>query len=203
MSDVRTISCLGSGEDEPESTMYKAMKRVGRLLAKQGVKIATGAFGGPGMKAPLEGAQEQDAESARIGFTFLGLTVNPHVNHTVDCEEIAKTVTFPGMKIPFIGFAFRLIGLLSSDGFIIGAGGGIGTFLELVALILFNTKMWKRSNTQKRVAILFPPEIKSIITGWDEKMLQQLYDWGLLSDEVRTLIKVVKTPEEAVEWVLG
>jgi len=201
------ISCLGSRKGRPGSIMYEAMRRVGALLAKKRAEISTGAYGGMGMKAPLEGAKAGDQLSVRMGFTFLDLPANKLVNWVMDCHRLTEGIIFPGINVPFLGFGIRLVGLLSADGFIIAAGGGIGTFLEFIATILFNTKIWGRTwlgkrYDKKRVAILYPPKAKGI-KGWDEDMIQHLVDWRFLRKDLLPLIKIVRTPEEAVEWVLG
>jgi len=201
------VSCLGSGKGNPGSIMYEAMKKVGTLLAEKGVEISTGAYGGIGMKAPLEGAKDGDQLSVRMGFTFLDLPPNRLVNWVMDCHRLAKGIIFPGINVPFLSFGLRLVGLLSANGFIIAAGGRIGTFLEFIAIILFNTKIWGKTwlgkhYAKKRVAILYPSQAKGI-RGWNEDMIQHLVDWGFLKEELLSLIEIVQTPEEAVDWVLG
>lgn len=203
----KRISCLGSGKGNPGSIMYEAMKKVGALLADRNIDISTGAYRGIGMRAPLEGAKAKDQLSVRIGFSFLKMPANKSVNWEIDCYKLTKSIIFPGINVPFLSFGIRLVGLLSADGFIIGAGGGIGTFLEFIAIILFNTKIWGRTwfgkqYNKKRTAILYPSEAQSI-KAWDEKMLEQLVNWGFLKKELLPLIKIVQTPEEAVAWVLG
>ena len=201
------ISCFGSSRGKPGNIMYEAMRKVGALLAEKRAEISTGAYGGIGMKAPLEGAKAKDQLSVRMGFTFLNLPANKLVNWVMDCHHLAKGIIFPGINVPFLGFGLRLVGLLSADGFIIAAGGGIGTFLEFIAIILFNTKIWGRTwlgkrYDRKRVAILHPPKARKI-KAWNEDMIEHLVDWGFLKKELLSLIKIVQTPEEAVEWVLG
>ncbi len=201
------ISCLGSSQGKPGNVMYEAMKKVGALLAKRYVDISTGAYHGVGMGAPLAGARAENQLSVRIGFTLLDLPANRLANWVMECHRLAESIIFPGIHVPFLSFGLRLVGLLSADGFIIAAGGGIGTFLEFIAIILFNTKIWgktwfRKHYDKKRVAILYLPKAKGI-KGWDEDMIQHLIDWGFLKKDLLPLIKIVSTPEEAVDWVLG
>lgn len=203
----KRISCLGSGRGDPENIMYEAMKKVGALLAGRNIDISTGAYKGIGMGAPLEGAKSQNQLSVRMGFTLLDLPANRLVNWVMDCHRLTEGIIFPGINVPFLSFGIRLVGLLSADGFIIAAGGGIGTFLEFIAIILFNTKIWGKTWSgkhydRKRVAILYPLKAKGI-KGWDEDMIQHLVDWRFLKKDLLPLIKIVQTPEEAITWVLG
>ena len=209
----KRISCLGNSKGKPGSIMYKAMKEVGAILAEKRIDISTGAYNGPGMKAPMEGAKNRNELSVRMGFPFLNRPVNKFVSWKMDCHKLAKSIIFPkgiifpGINVPFLGFGIRLVGLLSADGFTIAAGGGIGTFLEFIAIIFFNTKIWgktwfKKYYDKKRVVILYPPKAKGI-KCWDKNMIQQLIDWKFLDKDLIPLMKIAKTPKEAVAWVLG
>src|SRR5262245_54196116 len=131
------VSCFGSGKDTP-GELYLEMKEVGRLLARRGVGIATGAFSGIGMQAALEGAA---GITPATGYSYGGRPPNAYVSEVVDCSALARNIPFDA------DYCIRLAGLLSADAFIVAGGGGPGTFLELIATINFNQKFW---NPKKR-----------------------------------------------------
>ncbi len=181
------VACFGSGSGQPGEPMYDAMREVGSLLARRGHAVATGAFGGIGMQAAPEGAGASGGRC--IGYTYGGTAPNAYITETVDCRELTQQMPFPA------DYCVRLAGLLSSDAFIAAAGGGIGTFLEFIAVLNFNTKFWS-----KRIAILSPPPHDGV---WNQAMLDQLQAWGLLDDRPRQLTRVVTTAQDAVEWALA
>ncbi len=163
------------------------MKLVGELLARRGVGVATGAFGGIGMRAPAEGAAQTGTNVPIVGYTYGSRSANKYVHETVDCHEMSKGLPFDA------DYCLRLAGLLSSDAFIVAAGGGPGTFLELIATINFNQKFW---TPMKKVAIL---DVRRTGT-WDHSMLNTLKGWGVLNDAVAESIRIVDSAEKAVRW---
>lgn len=165
--------------------MYDAMQEVGQTLARVGVTVITGGFGGSGMEAPAKGSQLAGGKS--IGYTLMGLPANPHLSEVVDCSKESSC--------PEIQFGIRLGHLLSADAFIVGAAGGAGTLVELMAIINLNAKFWKE---KKKVVILKPNFLQC--PGWDESMLKQLKDWGVMPDSVQVIVCV--TPDDAVAAVL-
>lgn len=175
------VSCFGSAQDLPRD-LYDEMKAVGRLLAQRGVEIATGAFGGIGMQAAPEGAA---GKTRVVGYTYGAKPANRYVTEVVDCLALARTMPFDA------DYCIRLAGMLSSDAFIVAAGGGPGTFLELISTINFNQKFWR---PLKRTAIL---DLRSDSAN---TILVQLESWGVLSDETAAAIQVGHSAEEAVSW---
>ncbi len=189
--EVKTVAAMGSGEGKPGELMYDQMVEVGRLLAKKGITVATGAFGGAGMEAAPRGAKESGGTS--VGYTLKGKPGNSFLTSEIDCQKLASGIPF------FADFGIRFSGLMDADGFIIAAGGGAGTALELLGIIQFNRKIWK---DRKRLAILHPASFDA--KGWNWKMIDHFDSWGFLGDpgeNVRDLIKITATPEQAVQWV--
>lgn len=182
---MKTIACLGSGNGISGEAMYDAMEQVGVLLATGGSTVITGGFGGSGMEAPAKGVKIAGGKS--IGYTIKGIPANQYISDVVDCSEESSC--------PEIQFGIRLGHLLSADAFIIGATGGAGTLVELMAIINLNTKFWKE---KKKVAILKVQEG----SGWDYEMLDQLKQWGVLPHQAEDSIVIVETPEQAVHWVM-
>ena len=189
------IACLGSGSGVAGEPSYDAMVLVGRLLAQAGHTVLTGGYGGAGMEAPARGAKE--ASGAAIGFTMLGKPGNGYLTEAVDSrlQYVNTTMNSPTMPPPAVQFGIRLGNLLSADGFIIAAGGGPGSMVELMAIINLGGKIWPQP---KKVAIL-----RAKVTnggGWDYAMLTQLEDWGMLPQPIRSQILITESPEQAVNW---
>ncbi|MFC1623647.1 LOG family protein [Patescibacteria group bacterium] len=183
---MKRIACLGSGNGEPGDKMYDAMQEVGKLLAKNGITVLTGGFGGSGMEAPAKGVQSSGGKS--VGFTLMGIPGNQYLSETVDTKKQSD--------IPEIQFGIRLGNLLSADGFIISADGGAGTMTELMAIINLNAKFWKPS---KPVVILNHYQEEDGYPIGD--ILHSLKKWGMLPDSVK--VEVVFSPEKAVKLLLG
>lgn len=186
------IACLGSGSGKSGDAAYDAMVEVGRLLAQTGHTVLTGGFGGAGMEAPARGAKLAGGKT--VGYTMLGKQPNEWIMEIGDCAaQFHLGASAP--PIPEIQFGIRLGSLLAADGFIMAAGGGAGSMLELMGIINLGSKIWE---TPKKTAILQTRGVE--IKGWDYGMLQQLEDWGMLPKKVLQAILITETPEGAVNW---
>ena len=197
------VACFGGAKIKSNDPIYQAMIQVGRLLAQKGIEIVNGGHGGI-MEAVLKGAQEFDPESKRIGVPLMFFKPNRFVNCIWRHGQSTSLLHFNNVETPIQCLFFRLAALMSADAFVIAAKGGIGTLLELVALIELNTKIWgkewfKKSYPRKKIAILVPESVGS----WERDILNVFHKHKLLIPEARELIKIARTPEEAVEWVLG
>jgi len=175
------VSCFGaSALTEPA---YASMVSVGQLLARRGVEVLTGAFGGA-MEAPAKGASMEGGMST--GYTLAGMPGNPYLSQLLDCQIVY------GAGLPKeIQFGTRLGHLLLADAFIFAAEGGIGTIVEFAAICNFNGRGWK---PQKRVAILDPK-------GSWKAALDSFVVLGFLTSPAKDCIKLFATAEEAVEWI--
>jgi len=180
------------------------MVEVGRLLAGRSCIVVTGGFGGVGMEAPAKGARE--AGGTAIGYTTFGFEGNGFLTQQVDCRQLYVDVSHkvgvgdeePHLEPPpEVQSGIRRAMLLSADGFIVAAGGGPGTMVELMAIINNNHRIWR--DKPKYVAILKPVGVDC--EGWDISMLRKLTEWGVLPGEGGGFILVVDTPEKAVGWV--
>lgn len=182
---MKKVACLGSGNGKSGEILYDSMIEVGRILAEKGVEVLTGGFGGSGMEAPAKGAQSANGKST--GFTLMGIPGNEYLTNIVDCSLESDC--------PEIQFGIRLGHLLSADAFVIGAGGGPGTMVELMSIINLNGKFWKK---KKRVVILHPSSFQT--TGWDASMIGQLKNWGMIPEGIHVF--TAPTPQDAVNYIL-
>lgn len=189
------ISCFGSSDGERGDLMYDLMYDVGVLIARRGGVVATGGYHGTGMQAAAEGAASVGGTT--VGYLMQGNEGNPYLTNTVDCQRLAFN-----SKIPFFAdWAIRLAGLTTdAQGYIVAAGGGIGTFMELSAIMYLNAKFWLPQKMGRPFAILKPEEFWDDVPGWNEEMLDLISDW-IGSDGFEDISAVVSTPEQAVDWV--
>jgi len=181
------VATLGSGKGQPGDQMYDKMVEVGRLLAERGCIVVNGGFGGTGMEAPSKGAKEAGGEV--IGYTLAGKPGNQFLTHQIDCSQWDKEI-----NLGFSGYGIRLCALLDADAFIIAAGGGIGTLTELMAIVLFQQKIWKK---KKKVVILYGSANEK---STEEKLIILLKEQNLFPD-IELLVE--SDPVNAVDWLLS
>lgn len=176
----KKIACLGSSAGSPGDSMYNAMIEVGKLLTQNEVTVMTGGHGGSGMEAPACGARSLGGDVILIPLS--GFDRNPFGTDIIDVvDQGADTIEKE--------FGMRLGYLLEADGFIIGADGGPGTVLELLALINLSIKVW---GGEKRVAILKPEGV----SGTLDKILPVFKELGL------GIGQTFSEAEDAVTYVL-
>lgn len=197
MKKISAVAFLGSGSGKEGEPMYELMRLAGRLCSQRDVTVVTGAYGGSGMEAPAFGAQE--ARGGTVGFGLLGLPPNRYIESFQDCgdgkpvDELANCAEEQ--------FGRRLARLLMRDAFIIGGDGGVGTVVELAAVVNLNAKIWPKfgEKRQKRAAIL-------TVEGVSYNFLQHfrlMAEDPTTSKVIAELFRVVYTSEAAVDWVTG
>ena len=175
------VTCFGAST--LSETAYAVMVLVGQLLARRGVEVVTGAFGGA-MEAPVKGAYLEGGITT--GYPFLGIPCNNFLTRAGDCRALGNI----GLR-PELQFGVRLGQLLSSDAFVFAPEGGTGTMAELMAICVFNMRGWE---PRKKVAILDP-------NGLWEVTLKSLSDSGFLPSAAKECIKLFSTAKELVDWV--
>jgi predicted Rossmann-fold nucleotide-binding protein len=195
---MKTIACFGTGGGGPGEPRYDAMVEVGRLLAENGHRIVTGGYGGIGMEAPARGASESGGHAT--GYTYAGRPGNNFLSEMIDCgEQYMRLSQSGGSHLPLeVQYGIRWGNLLTADGFIVAPNGGPGTLVEVIGVVNHNFGMWR--DRPKRLAILRPPGIPD--DGWDETLWDHFQRVAVLPAHVRSLLTVVTTPHEAIEWVL-
>jgi len=180
----KSISFFGNGNGEAGNELYDKMKKAGKICAEKDIIVVTGAYGGVGMRAPMEGASE-------VGGEMIGYVIDLS---TVPVNEFCKRPTVcrssEGIEV---AFGKRFGYLLKSDGFILAADGGPETMAALMAFVTLSFKVWRR---HKKLAILTVSD-----SDWDMPMLDKLTGLGLLPASIRSNVALCSSPEQAVEWV--
>lgn len=180
----RVIACFGSGKDSA-GKVYRQMEIVGKLLAEHDCIVITGGFGGSGMEAPLKGAKSANGQT--IGYTMLGKTANAFADTIIDCGQQYSNRSGTALTTEE-QYGLRLANLMKADAFVVSDAGGIGTVVELCAIINFALKIWQQ---KKPIAIL-------VSEYGNLKLLQQLT--ATFFDKSNSLM-YFHDPAKAVGWV--
>lgn len=118
MSDRPVIAVFGSSSPQPGSAAYETAREVGRLLARQGYAVATGAYDGT-MAAVSQGAAEAGGHvigaTSDLIETYRGAGPNPWVNEEVRFSNLRDRLTY----------------LVTVNDGMITLPGGIGTLSEM------------------------------------------------------------------------
>ncbi len=171
------MAVFGSSQTAPGSAEWADAEGVGAALARAGLAVITGGYGGS-MEAASKGADE--AGGRTIGVTapplFPGRTgANPFVQLELKAETLAG----------------RIGEMMARADGALALPGSIGTAAEL--LIAWNTNHIVRRNTGRRVPTV------AVGARWGAVA-------GALVDHVEALpgdIHLAETATEAVAWLLG
>jgi len=177
------VSVFGSARTKPGHPNYEMAMDLAKKLSEQGLGVITG--GGPGiMEAANRGAQEGHGKSVGLN---INLPFEQMANPYIDNDKLINFNFFFVRKVMFMKYA---------QGFIV-LPGGYGTLDELFeALTLVQTE-----KTANFPIILVGKEFWGGMIDWIKKVM--LEKEGNVSPEDIDLMKLVDTPDEAVEEILN
>ncbi len=172
------VTIFGTKSIAPGSKYYDAAYNTGKKLAQNGFSVVTG--GGAGvMEAANKGAYEAGGESVGIGRQIEG---EDRVN-----SFLTKTKSF---YFPFIR---KLIITSPSDEFIFFPGG-LGTLHQLFELLTLQ----ETEKIQPVPTLLYGKEYWQPLLDF----IHSLYNvYGTISEMDEAFIKVIDSPEEALNYV--
>ena len=175
------ISIFGSARTNPDNPYYKQAEELAKLCTKNGYGVITG--GGPGiMEAGNKGAHKSEEGSVglKIQLPFEAVA-NDYIDELVDCRYF---------------FTRKVFFLKYSQAFV-ACPGGFGTFDEL-----FETLTLIQTGHMRRVPIvLVGKDYWGGLIKWIKKTV--LGKEKNINKEDLDLFKLVDTPEEAMEYMLG
>jgi hypothetical protein len=173
------VSIFGSARNKPEDPYYKLAEEMGYQLTQNGYGVITG--GGPGiMEAGNKGAYRGKGTSVGLNIE---LPFEQHDNPYIDKDKNLEFDYFFVRKVMFIRY---------SQGFIV-MPGGFGTLDEMFeAITLIQTEKIGRFPI-----ILVGSKFWSGLIDWIKSTL--LDEYATISKKDLNLIRIVDTPEEAVE----
>ena len=175
------VSIFGSARTKPENKYYKIAEELAYQLTLNKYGVITGGGGGI-MEAGNKGANRGGGKSVGLNIQ---LPFEQQANKFIDKDKIINFDYFFVRKVMFIKYA---------QGFVV-LPGGFGTLDEMFeALTLIQTH--KSGNFP---VILVGKQFWKGLLKWIKEML--LEEEGNISPEDMDLIKIVDSPNEAVEHI--
>ena len=172
MEQDKIVTVFGGSRIKKKGKSYEEAYQLGKLLAEAGFVVCNGGYGGT-MEASSRGAKE--AGGRTVGITT-AVFKNSSPNSWLDVESQAESYTQRTMIMTSVADAFIVL------------KGGIGTLAEM-------TSVW----TLAAVGELKKP-IVLVGDAW-QKALDDLSRHLLIRKRDTEILKMVRTPEEAVEWL--
>ncbi len=179
----KSVSFFGSSRFEEDNPNYQKARRLAELLVEKDYAVVTG--GGPGiMEAANRGAYENDGQSIGINIQLL--------------DEGEKANDYLKKSVGFHYFFTRKVMLsFASYGYVFFPGG-FGTLDELFEML---TMMQTKKLPQPVTVVVVGKNFWEPMLEWLEDSLLDRYK--TISRKDLELIKVVDTPEEALEVIEG
>lgn len=172
------VSVFGSARTKSDDPVYASAEETGRLLARAGYGVITG--GGPGvMEAASKGAFE-------AGGTSIGLNIE------LPMEQ--QPNIYQNTSISFNYFFIRKVSFLKYSTAVIVYPGGFGTLDELSEVLTM-----VQTEKINLIPIIFVGA--KFWSGLIEWFKNTLLSDGMISPEDLSLIKVVDSAEEAVNYL--
>ena len=179
---VRKVSIFGSAREQKGSSSYELAVRFGRMLAAKGFMVITGAAEGI-MRAGIEGAGPKNSFGVNILLPF-------EKGPTKMMQDDPKVVNFKYF------FTRKVFFVMEADAIALFPGG-FGTHDEgFEVLTLLQTG---KAPPMPVVLMELPGE--QYWETWDRFVRQQLLARGFVSPEDLTLYRIVRSPEEAANWI--
>lgn len=179
---VRKVSIFGSARVTKDSPYYELAVKFGRLLAEQGFMVITGAAEGI-MRAGIEGSGPENSFGVNILLPF-------EAGPAQVMQDDPKLVRFKYF------FTRKVFFVMEADAFALFPGG-FGTHDEgFEALTLLQTG---KAPPMPVVLMELPGE--QYWETWDGFIRQQLLTRGFISPEDLSFYRIVRSPEEGVDWI--
>ncbi|MBU0488193.1 MAG: TIGR00730 family Rossman fold protein [Bacteroidetes bacterium] len=174
------VSIFGSARTKPQNKYYKLGEEIAFRLTQHGYGVITG--GGPGiMEAGNRGANRGGGKSVGLN---INLPFEQHGNKYIDSDKLLTFDYFYVRKVMFTKY---------SQGFIV-LPGGFGTLDEMfMAITLIQTH-----KIGKFPIVLVGKNYWGGLVDWVKKVM--LKEGNINAADIE-LLKLVETPEEAVEII--
>jgi uncharacterized protein (TIGR00730 family) len=179
---VRKVSIFGSAREKKGSPYYEMAVRFGRSLVGRGFMVITGAAEGI-MRAGVEGAGAENSFGVNILLPF---------------EKGPNTVLQDDPKVVRFKYFFtrKVFFVMEADAVALFPGG-FGTHDEgFEVLTLLQT-----GKAPPMPVVLMELPGQRYWESWDRFVRQQLLARGFVNPEDLTLYRIVRSPEEATDWI--
>lgn len=169
----RIVAVFGGSQPRPASPGYLEAYAMGKLLASAGYVVMNGGYAGT-MEASARGAKENGGRTIGvISKEFNWLAPNVHSDEIVSLDDLFSRIREMQSR---------------ADAFIV-LKGSMGTLAEL-------TLVWNLSKIdarQRKPIILLGDHWKHVLESWRNHLA--------VTEEEASLLSVVKTPHEAMEFL--
>jgi uncharacterized protein (TIGR00730 family) len=172
---VTAVAVFGSSEPLPGEGLYEDARRLGALLASLGMTVVTGGYGGV-MEAASRGAAEAGGAALGVvcdGWSERGRTPNAWLTERIGTPDLHA----------------RTQALIERASAYVVLPGKSGTLAELALLWALH-----RAGALDGRPILLLGEV------W-VPLLRHLAAWNMLEPAQLEATRVVRTPEEAADWL--
>lgn len=178
----RKISIFGSARVSRGNPYYELADKFGRVAVERGFMVITGAAGGI-MTAGIEGARPENSFGVNI--------VLPQET------ELSKAIQDDPKVVRFKYFFTRKIFfVMEADGVALFPGG-FGTHDEgFEVLTLLQT-----SKAPPMPVVLMELPGENYWESWDKFVKSQLLDREYISPEDLSFYKIIRSPDEAINWI--
>ncbi|HEY4978947.1 MAG TPA: LOG family protein [Candidatus Acidoferrum sp.] len=182
MSEEKIITVFGSSRPVEKDADYTEARELGRALAKQGLAVCSGGYGGV-MEAVSRGAKESGGKTYGVTAEFF----KRNANEWIDVEVRKKT------------WEERLFGLIDlADGFA-ACKGGTGTLVELAVVWEMLNKSLIKAKPFAVLGDFWQPILDRVReVEQDQRPTSESPNWG----EARaSLVKSAETPQEVAAYL--
>jgi uncharacterized protein (TIGR00730 family) len=178
MKKEMTVSVFGSSRPRENDSEYAEARELGRVLAKKGLAICTGAYAGT-MEAVSRGAKEAGGKTYGVTADFFPAA---KANAWIDVEVRVKTWQERLFEIIRLG-----------DGFVV-CKGGTGTLAELAVVWEMMNKSVMPAKPFVALGEFWAPIlncVRGVEVGWENP-------WA---ESQAQILRTVATPEEAADFL--
>jgi uncharacterized protein (TIGR00730 family) len=180
--NVRKISIFGSGRVTPDNQTYQQAVKLGQLVAAEGNMVITGAAEGI-MRAGMEGAGSEKSFGVKILLPFKG-----EPNDIILADP--KLLSFKYF------FTRKTFFVMEADAVVLFPGG-FGTHNEGFEVLT----LLQSGKTPLLPVVLVEAPNDNYWEVWDQFICLQLLTRNLISREDLSFYRIVKSPEEARNWI--
>lgn len=179
---IRKVSMFGSARVRKESPEYELAAELGRRLVERGFMVITGAAEGI-MRAGIEGAGPENSFGVNILLPF----------EKGPADIIADDPKVVSFKYFFVRKVFFV---MEADAVALFPGG-FGTHDEAFEVLT----LLQTGKAPPMPVVLMELPGERYWESWDRFVRQHIRGQGFISPEDLHLYRIVRSPEEATEWI--
>ncbi|MFA6322970.1 MAG: LOG family protein [Candidatus Buchananbacteria bacterium] len=182
------VACLGKSSLKKNSSDYKTIRKLGKIIIEENFGIIHGGYSGGAMQAIDEGASEAINEQGKKNSLNIGVPYSPFDN---DWQRVEKSMfSKPAKKL-----SERIDNIVcNSDIIVVLPKGGFGTLTELIYAFHMN-QIEEDLNGKIRPIIFYGRNwktlMKELMKGLDIKKQSAGKNWSYFVDTTEDFKKVL------------